>query len=312
MQYRKMIATLTEETTLSDIEKGVDRGMRVALIDAALPIEVQNALKEKVLNVFKDKNTPIGIMLRVRENSARAERVACDYLLFEEDTKQSRESGHQSFETFLREELSKVPMVKGPTCFIKLSKPMTSVPKQIQGVCTNDSSVAKWAREKQLMMITEMPSIPSDALWFNTINDLIHAEHAQERQEDKGERSANADILNETIKMASHLAEAIKADAIMVFTTNGLYLSAVSSLYHQRPIIVVAKRPMGEAVLLKQTIRWGTLPTAITQVPESVDAIDGFTRMVGKLYGYQTGDTIVATGHWLEAGNPNQIHCVVI
>lgn len=297
---QKNVVQLAAGCTLEQVDALYLAGMRVALLDGNCSAEELERLCSLVKTTFYNHNDPIGLMLRLTPGTQAASPEGYQYVLLDGFTA----------ETARRWKIS-----SGFSGTVLSKEPASVENWAVDGILTSDPVLAAKARDLGLLVMVSDPAIKADALLWCAGTPV---ETIAQRQENPvwdaaylNSQLIDADVRTLTGRMAALNAMKSGAKAILVFTTDGSNLSAVSSLYPPIPVIAVAKRPEKEAMLLQQTMRWNTLPTAITRTPGSMD-LEGFARFVAELYGYQKGDTFVAVGHWVEGQNQEQLCCFTL
>lgn len=300
---QKNVAELSVGQTLEQIDSLYLAGMRVALLDASFSDAELERLCGLVKQTFYTHNDPIGLMLRLKPQQEPAGLAIYQYILLDgfttEEAKQWREA-HEAFTGLV------LAMVEAD---VESWLPVAD------GILTSDAAVAECAQMAGLLVLTDNADIQVDGLlWYAG----TAPEQIAQRQEKLGWNVQKilkriADASAETVYGPMAVLNAMKcgAKAILVLTTDGSNLAAITSLNPPIPVIAIAKRPEREAMLLCQTMRWGTLPTAITRTPESMD-VEAFARFVAELYGYSKGDSFVALGHWVEGQNRQQMCCFTL
>ncbi len=305
---RKHVVCLQSEDGFRQIDALVQNGMRVGLLDGSMPEEQLEYLRGEVMAVFRQRNTPLGLMLRLRPQDQLTALNLYQYILLDGFT-----CGEAScFIEMHRSETEAMWLLQTPDT-------LDDVDDLIQGVMTNDAKLAVDAREKQLLVMTCTENIPSDALLWPA---GVQAEALSAIQDhscwETGYELNCCDVAEPydmdtvTGRMAALYAQGCSAKAVLLFTTDCKNLAAVSCLYPPVPIIAVAERPKGEAMLLRQTLRWGTLPTAISNVQQEPQRAEEFARYIAGLYGCKPGDRIVAAGHWIAGENSHNIYCFTL
>lgn len=302
-QLLKHVVALEPDCGVLRVGLLAERGMRVALLEGALPAEQRAALRACVQEVFRQRNDPLNTMLRITPDTP----VSWDgdqYLLLSvfspsEGIALLRSRGTEA------------------VCLVEEPERLSDWNGTIHGVLTAQPGLAREAREAGLLVMTTAENLPADArLWPS--GTPPEALCAGVPQWDPDDLSAGLSALTQldppeaASALAVPYARACGAAAIILFTADGENLSPCSRFYPPIPIIAVAKRPEGEAMLLRQTLRWGTLPTAITSVPDRTDAVEEFARQIALLYGYQPGERIVASGHWVAGQDRGQLSCITL
>lgn len=297
---QKNVVQLTAGCTLEQVDALYLAGMRVAMLDGSCCAEELERLCGLVKTTFYNHNDPIGLMLRLTPGLQTPALDGYQYVLLEGFTAETLERWKKE-KTF-----HGILLASEPACLENM---------KVDGILTDSPALAAQARDCGLLVLAADPAIRADALLWRAGTPV---QTIADRREDSFwdieyilAQTAKAEADSLTGRMAVLSAMKCGAKAILVFTTDGSNLSAVSSLYPPIPVIAVAKRPEKEAMLLQQTMRWNTLPTAITRTPESM-ALEGFARFVAELYGYQKGDTFVAAGHWVEGQNQDQLCCFTL
>ena len=302
-KQQKNVAELSAGQTLEQIDALYLAGMRVALLDAGFADAELERLCALVKQTFYTHNDPIGLMLRLQPGMEPAELAIYQYALLDGFTAQSAAAWRETHTAFTGLVLAKV------------EGSLESWLNVVDGILIGDAETAELAQTAGLLVLTDNEEVQVDGLlWRAGTNPAVIAE----RQEKLGwneqkllQRIADADAEKLYGPMAVMNAMKCGAKAILVLTTDGTNLAPITSLNPPIPVIAIAKRPEREAMLLCQTMRWGTLPTAITRTPESMD-VEAFARFVAELYGYQKGDAFVALGHWVEGQNQQQMCCFTL
>ena len=300
---QKNVVELTSGQTLEQIDALYLAGMRVALLDAGFDNAELERLCGLVKQTFYNHNDPIGLMLRLKPGKEPAELATYQYVLLDGFTAESATqwcSIHHGFTGLV---------------FAKVEEKLENWLCIVDGILTADAAVADCAQTAGLMVLTDSADIQVDGLlWYAGTNPACIANRQEKldwNTERVLQRIADATLENAVGPMAVLAAMKCDAKAILVLTTDGTNLAPITSLNPPVPVIAIAKRPEREAMLLCQTMRWGTLPTAITRTPESMD-VEAFARFVAELYGYQKGDSFVALGHWVEGQNRQQMCCFTL
>lgn len=305
---RKYVINLQKEDTAESIDAFVEQGMRVGVIDAQEELAVQHSLCRHLRQVFAQRNTPLGLMLRISPE-AEPSLLHVDgyqYLLlvgYDPLKYQAQLAAWSEKADLIVEEPASLDIWTG----------------RAAGIFTEDAALAEEARRRGFMVITSQSQIPADGLLFpqGTSQDELRAAAQAERP--IWAKNGLGDIyffqqhfngLN--CYRAIEAARERGAKAIVALTAWGEGLAALSHFYPPMPIIALAKRPEGEGMLLRQTLRWGTLPTAITKVPEDPDAVESFARDIARLYGYVSGDVVVATGHWMADKDHTPVYTITL
>lgn len=302
-KQQKNVAELSAEQTLEQIDALYLAGMRVALLNADFTDAELERLCALVKQTFYTHNDPIGLMLRLKPGMEPAELAIYQYVLLDGFTAESAAAWRAAHDAFSGLVLAKVE--GDPENWLNI----------VDGILTADAAVSDWAQTAGLLVLTDNADIQVDGLlWYAGTNPEMIA-NRQEKLIWNEEKILMriADATTETVYGPMAVMNAMKcgAKAILVLTTDGTNLAAITSLNPPIPVIAIAKRPEREAMLLCQTMRWGTLPTAITRTPESMD-VEAFARFVAELYGYQKGDSFVALGHWVEGQNQQQMCCFTL
>lgn len=298
---RKNVVALASGQTLEQVDELYLAGMRVALLDGSCSANELARLCELVKKTFYTHNDPIGLMLRLTPDMEDAPLSLYQYVLLEgfaPTAAQQWRGSHPDFTGLVLVQAS------GEDAFAFAD-----------GIFTADPQIAEKARDLGLLVLTDDISIPSDGVLYHagTPAEEIAARQETLAWDEEYILSRMQQAAPDKLYGSMAALNAMKSDAkaILVLTTDGSNLSEISSLYPPIPIIAIAKRPEREAMLLCQTMRWSTLPTAITRTPESMD-VESFARFVAQLYGYQKGDHFVAMGHWVEGQNQNQLCCFTL
>lgn len=302
-KQQKNVAALSDKQTLEQIDALYMAGMRVALLDASFSDAELERLCGMVKKIFYTHNDPIGLMLRLRPGMEPAVLDVYQYVLLEDFTAAAAmqwRAAHSSFAGLL---LAKAE--NGVEAWMDIA----------DGILTSDPAVAEAAQTAGLLVLTDHAGIQADGLLWHAGTAPEEITNRQEKLQWNEQRILQriADAAPEHALGPMAVLDAMKTDAkaILVLTTDGTNLAPVTSLNPPVPVIAIAKRPEKEAMLLCQTMRWGTLPTAITRTPESMD-MEAFARFVAQLYGYQAGDRFVALGHWVEGQNQRQMCCFTL
>lgn len=302
-KQQKNVAELAAGHTLEQIDALYLAGMRVALLDAGFDHAELERLCGLVKQTFYTHNDPIGLMLRLKPGMEVPELAVYQYVLLEGFTAESAAAWRETHGAFTGLALAKVE--KDPEKWLDI----------VDGILTSDAAIADLAQTAGLLVLTDNADLQVDGLLWYAGTD---PERIAGREEKLGwnerkilQRIADAAAENVYGPMAVMNAMKCEAKAILVLTTDGSNLAAITSLNPPIPVIAIAKRPEREAMLLCQTMRWGTLPTAITRTPESMDE-EAFARFVAELYGYPKGDSFVALGHWVEGQNQQQMCCFTL
>lgn len=302
-KQQKNVAELTAGQTLEQIDALYLAGMRVALLDAECSDTELERLCGLVKQTFYTHNDPIGLMLRLKPGMEGAVLSIYQYVLLDGFTPESTAAWRADHGDFAGLVLAKAE--EDPKNWLNI----------VDGILTSNAETADCAQTAGLLVLTDNADIQVDGLlWYAGTN----PECIAARQEKLGWNEQKllqriADAAPENLYGPMAVLNAMKCDAkaILVLTTDGSNLAPITSLNPPIPVIAIAKRPEREAMLLCQTMRWGTLPTAITRTPESMD-VEAFARFVAELYGYQKGDPFVALGHWAEGQNPQQMCCFTL
>lgn len=285
---QKYVAVLHAGQTLEQVEALYTTGMRVALVDGAFSPAERQRLVALVREVFARYNDPIGLMLRLNVAEEAGVLHPFQYVLLQGASPKAAADWRKAHADF--------------TGLVLLDNVVGC-----DGLVTGNPELASEAARQGLLVLSTDPGLLADGLLADGFQPLPPRQESTEWNEtDLLQRCTGSTGDWQLGAMAVLAARNIKAKAILVFTTGGSNLSALSTLYPPLPIIAVAKRPEGEAMLLRQTLRFATLPTAITRVPESHD-LESFARFVAELYGYEKGDTFVAMGHWVEGENQKRL-----
>ena len=302
-KQQKNVAELTAGLTLEQIDVLYLAGMRVALLDAGFPDAELERLCGLVKQTFYTHNDPIGLMLRLKPGMEVAVLAIYQYVLldgFTPETAAAWRAAHPDFAGYVLAKVDENPENWRET---------------IDGILTSDAEIADWAQTAGLLVLTDDADIQADGLlWYAGTNPELIANRPEKlgwKEQKIVQRIACAAPEQVYGPMAALNAMKCDAKAILVLTTDGTNLAAITSLNPPIPVIAIAKRPEREAMLLCQTMRWGTLPTAITRTPESMD-VEAFARFVAELYGYEKGDSFVALGHWVEGQNKQQMCCFTL
>lgn len=300
---QKNVVELAAGQTPEQIDALYLAGMRVALLNGEYPDGELERLRGLVKQTFYTHNDPIGLMLRLKPGMEPSELAAYQYVLLEGFTAEAAalwRADHTAFTGLL---LAKAE--SGVENWLNLA----------EGIFTSDPAVAEKAQTAGLLVLTDDPEIQVDGLlWYAGTDPQRIADRKETLLWDDGRilrRLEAATGENVYGSMAVLNARKCGAKAILVLTTDGTNLAPVTTLNPPIPVIAIAKRPEKEAMLLCQTMRWGTLPTAITRTPESMD-VEAFARFVAELYGYRKGDSFVALGHWVEGQNRQQMCCFTL
>ena len=300
---QKNVAELSVGQTLEQIDRLYLAGMRVALLDASFADAELERLCGLVKQTFYTHNDPIGLMLRLKPQQEPAELAIYQYVLLDGFTTESAKQWRETHAAFTGLALAKVE------ADVENWLPV------VDGILTSDAAVADCAQTAGLLVLTDNADIQVDGLlWYAGTNPecISNREEKLVWNEQKIlKRIADATAADAFGPMAVLSAMKCDAKAILVLTTDGSNLASITSLNPPIPVIAIAKRPEREAMLLCQTMRWGTLPTAITRTPESMD-VEAFARFVAELYGYPKGDSFVALGHWVEGQNRQQMCCFTL
>jgi len=299
---QKNVVELAAGETLEQIDALYLAGMRVAMVDGSCTAQELERLCDLVKKTFYTHNDPIGLMLRLTPEMQVPALTIYQYILLEGFTSADAAAWSGNHPDFTGLLLVKAEAHSDDWTFA-------------DGILTSDEGVAAKARDLGLLVLTDNTAIRSDGLvWYAG----TAAREISQRQEvlcweEEYILSRLAKAAPEKLygPMAALNAMKCGAKAILVLTTDGGNLSEISSLYPPIPIIAIAKRPERESMLLCQTVRWGTLPTAITRTPESMD-VEAFARFVAELYGYEKGDSFVALGHWVAGQNQQQMCCFTL
>ena len=302
-KQQKNVAELAAGQTLEQIDALYLAGMRVALLDGSFEDAELARLCDLVKQTFYTHNDPIGLMLRLKPGMEPKELAIYQYVLLEGFTAESAAAWRENHASFTGVTLAKVEANAENWLHV------------VDGILTGDAEIAELAQTAGLLVLTDNAEIQVDGLLWYAGTD---PERIAGREEKLGwneqkilKRIADATAENVYGPMAVLNAMKCEAKAILVLTTDGSNLAAITSLNPPIPVIAIAKRPEREAMLLCQTMRWGTLPTAITRTPESMD-VEAFARFVAELYGYPKGDSFVALGHWVEGQNQQQMCCFTL
>lgn len=287
---QKYVAVLHAGQTLEQVDALYESGMRVALVEGAFSAAERRRLTALVKEIFARHNDPIGLMLRLDRDDDTGVLSPFQYVLLRGFTAAAAADWREAHGDF--------------TGLVLLEGILGG-----DGVVTDDPDLAMEAARRGMLVLSTDEALVADGLLYDGAAPLPPRQEAEIWDETAMLlRCAGGAGDWQLGAMAILAARSAKAKAILVFTTDGANLSALSSLYPPLPLIAVAKRPEGEAMLLRQTMRFATLPTAITRVPES-RALEPFARFIAELYGYQPGDSFVALGHWVEGENQNRL-CV--
>lgn len=297
-KQQKNVAELAAGQTLAQIDALYLAGMRVALLDASYDDAELERLCGLVKQTFYTHNDPIGLMLRLKPGMEPAVLAIYQYILLDGFTPETAAAWRADHADFTGLVLAKVEGT--PANWLSI----------VDGILTSDAAAADCAQTAGLLVLTDNADIQVDGLlWYEGTD----PERIANRTEKLGWHEQKilqriADAAPEKVYGPMAALNAMKCDAkaILVLTTDGSNLASITSLNPPIPVIAIAKRPEREAMLLCQTMRWGTLPTAITRTPESMD-VEAFARFVAELYGYQKGDSFVALGHWVEGQNKQQM-----
>jgi len=255
-----------------------------------------------VKETFYAHNDPIGLMLRITPEMSVGTVDGYQYILFENFTPDTAAAWLQG---------------KNFTgiCIAAAEDTLEGWEAVVQGVCTADANLALQARNLGMLVLAKREGLKADGyFWPVGTEPGAIASRSEDSAWDEAYiamRCAHAEGEELLGAMAVLAALRSHAKAILILSTDGSNLSSVSSLYPPIPVIAIAKRPEREAMLLCQTMRWATLPTAITRTPESMD-VEAFARFVAELYGYQKGDSFIALGHWVEGQNRQQMCCFTL
>lgn len=302
-KQQKNVAELTAGQTLEQVDALYLAGMRVALLDADFGDAELERLCNLVKQTFYTHNDPIGLMLRLKPGMDPAELAIYQYVLLDGFTTESAAEWKKSHPNFTGLVLASV------------EGNLEDWLNVADGIVTSDALVADGAQTAGLLVLTDNAEIQVDGLlWYAGTEPEMIANRREElawNEQRILERIAGAAAEDVYGPMAALSAMKCEAKAILVLTTDGTNLAPITSLNPPIPVIAIAKRPEKEAMLLCQTMRWGTLPTAITRTPESMD-VEAFARFVAELYGYQKGDSFVALGHWVEGQNQQQMCCFTL
>ncbi len=292
---KKHVICLSGQDDFERICALADAGMRVALLRADSP--ELDRIKQDVLAAFKKLNTPIGLMIHITGDEVPDSLEGYQYVLVQGGNIEE-----------LRKRISQLILINEP-----------QNPEQWQhadGILTKSEEIADEARKLGKLVLFDGvdSSLGDGVLWAEgtspeTLSVNVDSQSLFQRHE-LTENDTDLNTIN--ARLAVRYAEQTGAKAIMILTEDGSNVTAITSLYPPVPLIVVAKRPAGEAMLLKQTMRYGVLPTAISRVPENPLEKEKFARFVAELYGYEPGDRIVYTGHWILAENPLYIELITL
>lgn len=254
---QKHVVSLQNEDGYERIHMLAQSGMRVVLLDGSLAQSHLRRLREDVLAVFHARNVPLGLMLRLTPQDPAVLLHCYQYILLDGF------SGDEAVKQIQRHrpETEAMWLMREP-------KTLEGLNGLIQGVVTDDAALSAAARGKQLLVATS-GNIPADAVIWPAGVQAKELANCKERGWDDEYTHTCREMNAVTGGMTVRYAQSCGAKAIILFTANGENLAGVSCFYPPIPIIAVAKRPEGEAMLLRQTLRWGTLPTAISKVPPS-------------------------------------------
>lgn len=304
-QFQKQMVCLEEDADENRIDALVEQGLRVALIEGAYREESRAALCQAVTACFHRRNEPLGLALRLTPETCAGPLTGYQYIVLAGFSPDRGEAMIASGAT--------------DACWLVEEPDDVKDWKSISGVLTGRVSTAQTARDRGLLVAALRPDLPADALLWpkGTSPDRLSSGRKAAEWDDgrlsaltaPGRKSPVEDTAGE---LALLYARRYGAKAIMLLTVDGENLAPVSRFYPPLPIIAVAKRPEGEGMLLRQTLRWATLPTAIGRTPERPEEVERFVRFVAGLYGYQPGDRIIASGHWMAGENPHNIYCVTM
>lgn len=300
---QKNVVELASGWMLEQIDALYIAGMRVALLDAGFSDAELERLSGLVKQTFYTHNDPIGLMLRVKPGMEPAQLAIYQYVLLEDFTVLSAVQWREAHSDF-----------KG-LLFAKVETESESWLRIADGIFCTDPALAEAAQAAGRMVLTDCADIQADGLLWYAGTDPERIAKRQEKLvwNEKKILKALSAATTETVYGPMAVLNAMKCDAkaILILTTDGSNLAPVTALNPPVPVIAIAKRPEKEAMLLCQTMRWGTLPTAITRTPQSMD-VEAFARFVAELYGYQKGDAFVALGHWVEGQNQQQMCCFTL
>lgn len=302
-KQQKNVAELSAGQSLEQIDALYLAGMRVALLDGSFEDAELARLCGLVKQTFYTHNDPIGLMLRLKPGMESAELAIYQYVLLEGFTAESAAAWRETHTSFTGVTLAKA------------EADIESWLNAVDGILTGDAQIAEVAQTAGLLVLTDNAEIQADGLLWYAGTDPERIAGREEKlcwnEQKILKRIADATAEHVYGPMAVLNAMKCEAKAILVLTTDGSNLAAITSLNPPIPVIAIAKRPEREAMLLCQTMRWGTLPTAITRTPESMD-VEAFARFVAELYGYPKGDSFVALGHWVEGQNQQQMCCFTL
>lgn len=302
-KQQKNVAELTAGQTLEQVDALYLAGMRVALLDAGCADAELDRLCGLVKQTFYTHNDPIGLMLRLKPGMEVASPAIYQYVLLDGFTAEAAAVWRAAHTGFTGLVLAKAE--ENPEKWLDI----------VDGILTSDAAAADCAQTAGLLVLTDNADIQADGLlWYaGTDPECIAARQEKLGWNEQKILQRIADAAAESVYGPMAVLNAMKCDAkaILVLTTDGSNLAGITSLNPPIPVIAIAKRPEREAMLLCQTMRWGTLPTAITRTPESMD-VEAFARFVAELYGYQKGDSFVALGHWVEGQNKQQMCCFTL
>ena len=301
---QKNVVPLRAGLSLSEIDALYLAGMHLALLDGSYPQQELNRLVDAVKQTFLTHNDPIGLVIRLQPGMEPENLSEYQYVLLDGCTPAQADSWIQRHrETFQGQ------------CVAAISAAMQDWETVADGILTDDPQLAAQARELGMLVLTENQSLQADALLWpkDTPAQSIACRRENPRWVEAALLARYASCTPDLAFGCVSVLSALRcgAKAILLFTTDGKNIPAVSSLYPPIPIIAIAKRPEKEQMLLCQTMRWAVLPTAITKTPESMD-VEAFARFVAQLYGYRPGDSFVAAGHWVPGQNQEQLHCFTL
>ena len=302
-KQQKNVAELSAGQSLEQIDALYLAGMRVALLDGSFDNAELERLCGLVKQTFYTHNDPIGLMLRLKPGMEPKELAIYQYVLLDGFTVESAAAWRESHGAFAGVTLAKVEADAENWLNV------------VDGILTGNAEIAELAQTAGLLVLTDNAEIQVDGLLWHAGTDPQCIAGREEKlgwnEQKILKRITDASAEHVYGPMAVLNAMKCEAKAILVLTTDGSNLAAITSLNPPIPVIAIAKRPEREAMLLCQTMRWGTLPTAITRTPESMD-VEAFARFVAELYGYPKGDSFVALGHWVEGQNQQQMCCFTL